>query len=891
MTATFDPAHYDTTALTLSNGNLTAAATSGSFTEWGTARGTNGSAAGKFYSEFTVAAINTTEFVGVYSATDNVAGLFPGQSGTQGVGLEGNGSYFEAGTGTSLGVSYGNGSVVGMAVDVSNGLIWWRVGSGSWNGSGTANPATGVGGISFSITGLVYPAAATFGGDFGNSFTANFGGSAYVNIPPSGFSNWTTTVFPNTLLAGSATGIASSSATSAATGTAPIGSLLVAILDTINVGASITGFTDSVGNAYVIDGITGGTSYGGAAIAYCLQSTVAITTSTTWTATTSSGNWVPCGFFSVSGYGQRNNFFGVNITGAEYATPVFARQLQIGLISHSVGVTIVRLPVAWENLTTTLGGSLQTTYLNNIKTALSNANAVGIGVIVDLHNFGAYAAAAQWGSTVTYAGSAGTPGTGVSFLGNGITGANFADVWTKLSTALTGLPGLIGYGLMNEPSENIVNTNLISPPNYFASILTSNWFVINGCVVTELAAGTNPLGSTYGPAWSITSGTGFGGLEIQPTLANVAYTLSCYARVTSGTDANFGLAIGSTNNTHTATTSWQRFSVTGTPTAGTVTLLILLNEASGHTVDIANVQLELGSSASTYQPNQYMPYAQTAITAIRAVDTVTPIYICGGPQSGGFNWQAFNYEFNQFTGGNLVFEVHQYFDGPEGEGGGGNYSGTFTSYSIDTNSGTQALTPYLSWLSAFGFNGFVGEFAIPNSTADNNAQWFVLLQNVLRQLIAANVKGTFWQYCPTGSGGSGTNISLVNPGAGAEDPRLVLMLNQTEGINSFGTSTGATSASISTGALTSSNVIAFAQARMNPQGAGGGTINGTADGFTPLFNVNFVDVSFLVQSGSSASITYAPTWTTNSPYTIQIIAFDGITIPPAALNPATLIFM
>ena len=114
-----------------------------------------------------------------------------------------------------------------------------------------------------------------------------------------------------------------------------------------------------------------------------------------------------------------------------------------------------------------LVGALATTYLNSIKAAIDAGAANGIGVMVDLHNFGAYANAAQWNSTVTYAGNVGVAATGVSFLGDAtLTQAAFVDVWTKLSTALVGRAGLAGYGLMNEPIGT-VGTNLFAAPNYF----------------------------------------------------------------------------------------------------------------------------------------------------------------------------------------------------------------------------------------------------------------------------------------------------------------------------------------------------------------------------------------------------------------------------------------
>lgn len=64
-------------------------------------------------------------------------------------------------------------------------LLWIANGSGNWNNSGTANPATGVGGISLALAGPYY---AAWNSDLvGNAGVANFGASAFVRTPSSGF--------------------------------------------------------------------------------------------------------------------------------------------------------------------------------------------------------------------------------------------------------------------------------------------------------------------------------------------------------------------------------------------------------------------------------------------------------------------------------------------------------------------------------------------------------------------------------------------------------------------------------------------------------------------------------------------------------------------------------
>lgn len=89
--------------------------------------------------------------------------------------------------------AYAAGNVLGCALDIDNRLVWFRTGTGNWNNSGTANPATGVGGVSAkylfagSPTTMVVPA-----GNCGNTGTntLNLKSVNMVNGPPSGFSPW-----------------------------------------------------------------------------------------------------------------------------------------------------------------------------------------------------------------------------------------------------------------------------------------------------------------------------------------------------------------------------------------------------------------------------------------------------------------------------------------------------------------------------------------------------------------------------------------------------------------------------------------------------------------------------------------------------------------------------
>lgn len=111
------------------------------------------------------------------------------QVGIQGIaqaGTEGNGTGIGAYTTTLAG--FGNGSTVCIAVDFDAALIWIRIGSGLWNASGTADPASGIGGVSISSTagGVAYGWMPSIGDS--QTFAALDAEFAFAK--PAGFVAW-----------------------------------------------------------------------------------------------------------------------------------------------------------------------------------------------------------------------------------------------------------------------------------------------------------------------------------------------------------------------------------------------------------------------------------------------------------------------------------------------------------------------------------------------------------------------------------------------------------------------------------------------------------------------------------------------------------------------------
>lgn len=182
----FDNGHKGT-AVTLSNGGLKA--TQGASA--GIARSIASNSAGKFHAEFTVgaAAVAANNTIGIINAAGSLSSYVGSDHNS--VGLAGSGSVFTNGALLTTILGFAVGNVVSVAVDFTNGSIWFRTNGGNWNNSGTANPATNTGGISLSTLNAGPYFAAVGMNASTDSDTANFGASAYSFTPPSGFGNWT----------------------------------------------------------------------------------------------------------------------------------------------------------------------------------------------------------------------------------------------------------------------------------------------------------------------------------------------------------------------------------------------------------------------------------------------------------------------------------------------------------------------------------------------------------------------------------------------------------------------------------------------------------------------------------------------------------------------------
>lgn len=188
--ATFSP--FDVSGFfTLSNSNRTVAWTSGGFND-ASVRGFIGKSTGKWYWEQVA---DNASFIGFGVGNFNYSYDYQGNKNmTDSDGCIGMGwpradgrLYYNSTEVTGAQPAISNGDVCEFAMDADAKLFWYRKAGQTWNGSGTANPATGVGGVDMTSLGVgpYYPLA--YIRSSGGIITAKFALSQITGSAPSGF--------------------------------------------------------------------------------------------------------------------------------------------------------------------------------------------------------------------------------------------------------------------------------------------------------------------------------------------------------------------------------------------------------------------------------------------------------------------------------------------------------------------------------------------------------------------------------------------------------------------------------------------------------------------------------------------------------------------------------
>ena len=105
-------------------------------------------------------------------------------------------------------------------------------------------------------------------------------------------------------------------------------------------------------------------------------------------------------------------------------------------------VAMVRISFTWERLQPELGKPLDPAAVAQLKKTVADASAAGLGVVLDLHNYGGY-----------WLGDGRRTPERVALGSRELPVAALASFWQQLVVAFRGQAGVLGYGLMNEPGR------------------------------------------------------------------------------------------------------------------------------------------------------------------------------------------------------------------------------------------------------------------------------------------------------------------------------------------------------------------------------------------------------------------------------------------------------
>ena len=170
------------TGTSCANGNLQGTTVTGD--ECGI-YGTIGMTSGKFYWESTPSSISSGGcMIGIAPATTQGSAGSPGLTVTTGYGYYTTGSKYGGSGGIAYGNTFTTSDVIGCALDLDNGKIWWSK-NGVFQASG--DPAAGTNAAFTSVSGTFVPGIGNGGAGSFSTVNVNFGQQPFAYTPPSGF--------------------------------------------------------------------------------------------------------------------------------------------------------------------------------------------------------------------------------------------------------------------------------------------------------------------------------------------------------------------------------------------------------------------------------------------------------------------------------------------------------------------------------------------------------------------------------------------------------------------------------------------------------------------------------------------------------------------------------
>ena len=145
-------------------------------------------------------------------------------------------------------------------------------------------------------------------------------------------------------------------------------------------------------------------------------------------------------------------YLGMNISGLDLNFSFTQNQAHIQHFA-SLGFNVFRIPFKWELIQPTLGGTIDPTYLANMMNYVNLGTQLGVQILLDMHNYGAY-------------------NGNLTLSSGGPTTAQLSNCWVQIATS---------PGIMNNPN---VRLGIQNEPH----IDTADWTVIHNQIVSDLRA-------------------------------------------------------------------------------------------------------------------------------------------------------------------------------------------------------------------------------------------------------------------------------------------------------------------------------------------------------------------------------------------------------------------
>ena len=184
--------------ITYANGNLEA--TWSTAVNYAATLGTIGVSSGKWYWETTIAGSSGYWLLGIATGAVSLTNYIGADSnGYSYYSL--NGNKYNSGASASYGNSYTQSDVIGVALDLDNGRVFFSK-NGTWQNSGS--PTGGTGAAYTGLSGTFFPAYSEGTNNAASSYICNFGQRPFAYTAPSGFKALCTANLPTpTILKGS----------------------------------------------------------------------------------------------------------------------------------------------------------------------------------------------------------------------------------------------------------------------------------------------------------------------------------------------------------------------------------------------------------------------------------------------------------------------------------------------------------------------------------------------------------------------------------------------------------------------------------------------------------------------------------------------------------------